>query len=65
MRVLPLIGIGLIVATLAIVAVPLCIIWSLNTLFGLAIAYTSKTWLATLLLSFVISGWANPKLRKE
>ena len=31
--------------------VPILIIWSLNTLFGLGIAYTIKTWLATLILT--------------
>jgi len=32
---------------------PLMIIWALNTLFGFVIAYTFKTWLATLILAGV------------
>jgi hypothetical protein len=39
----------------AIVVVPLALIWALNTLFALGIAYTMKTWLAMLLLSAVFS----------
>jgi hypothetical protein len=34
-----------------IVGTPIAIIWALNTLFGLSIAYTFYTWLATLVLS--------------
>jgi hypothetical protein len=34
---------------------PLLLIWSVNTLFGLTIAYTFKTWLAMALLSSVFS----------
>jgi hypothetical protein len=30
-------------------------IWALNTLFGLGIAYTFKTWLAALVLGAIIS----------
>jgi hypothetical protein len=30
-------------------------IWALNTLFGLSIAYTFKTWLAALILGGIIS----------
>jgi hypothetical protein len=33
---------------------PLATIWALNTLFGLAIAYTFKTWLAALVLAAVV-----------
>ena len=32
---------------------PFFIIWSLNTLFGLAIGYTFKTWLAAFILELV------------
>ena len=35
---------------------PLAIIWALNTLFGLTIAYTFHTWLAALLLSGAVVG---------
>ncbi len=39
---------------LIIVFGPLLTIWSLNTLFGLGIGYTFKTWLASLLLGGLI-----------
>jgi hypothetical protein len=38
---------------LVIVLWPLAIIWSLNTLFTLAIAYTFWTWLAVVVLTSV------------
>ena len=34
--------------------VPIGIIWALNTLFGLSIIYSVKTWAAALLLSMII-----------
>lgn len=34
---------------------PLLFIWSLNTLFGLGIAFTLKTWFAALLLAITLS----------
>jgi len=37
-----------------IVFVPIAVIWALNTLFLLGIAFTFKTWLATLLLLSVV-----------
>jgi hypothetical protein len=36
---------------LAVAAGPLLTIWSLNTVFGLKIAYTFWTWLGVLILS--------------
>ena len=47
---------GYIVGVLAIFAIlitvgPLLILWSINTLFGLGIAYNVKTWAATLILA--------------
>lgn len=33
---------------------PLACIWALNTLFGLTIAYTFKTWLAALVLAGIV-----------
>jgi hypothetical protein len=39
---------------------PLLLIWSLNTLFGLTIAYTLKTWFATMLLAGVFGPKINP-----
>jgi len=35
---------------LSIAALPLALIWSLNTLFGLAIVYSFKMWLAAFVL---------------
>jgi hypothetical protein len=35
---------------------PFLTIWAINTLFGLAIAYSFKTWLAALILDGLISG---------
>jgi len=36
---------------LLIIFMPFAIIWAVNTLFGLGIAYTFWTWLATVILS--------------
>jgi hypothetical protein len=43
---------------LAIVAIlsPFITIWSLNTLFGLAIGYTFETWAAAGVLNTLVSG---------
>jgi len=35
---------------------PFVFIWALNTLFGLTIAYTLKTWLAALIIGTAIIG---------
>lgn len=35
---------------LVVILGPFAVIWSLNTLFGLAIAYTFWTWLAVIVL---------------
>ena len=40
---------------LVVILVPFAGIWSLNTLFGLGIAYTAKTWLAAAVLGAIIS----------
>ena len=39
-----------IVGTILILSTPLAAVWSVNTLFSLAIPYTFKTWLAALIL---------------
>lgn len=44
-----------------IVLGPLLAIWSLNTLFGLSIAYTLKTWVAALLLGGAFQARARGK----
>lgn len=36
--------------TIIVILSPFAVIWSLNTLFKLAIAYSFKTWLATYIL---------------
>lgn len=43
---------------------PLATIWSLNTLFGLTIAYTFKTWLAALFLGGLMSKSASSSSSK-
>ena len=35
---------------------PVFTIWSLNTIFGLGIALTFKTWLATFWLTLIVAG---------
>ena len=46
-----------------IIAIPLLIIWSLNTLFGLAIASTPATWFAALVLGSVVGSSSATKSR--
>jgi hypothetical protein len=41
---------GLLFVVALVVLLPLGLIWSLNTLFGLAIAYSFKMWLAAFVL---------------
>lgn len=50
-------------AAVAVTVVPLVAIWSLNTLFGLSIVMTWKTWFAALLLCGIISG-SDVSIRK-
>lgn len=44
---------------------PFISIWSLNTLFGLGIAYTFKTWLATIWLQMVTFGGVQTAINKN
>ena len=37
-----------------IIFAPLCVIWALNTLFLLGIAFTFKTWVAVIILAGVV-----------
>lgn len=55
-----MIFIVLLVLALIIVG-PLLTIWSLNTLFGLTIAYTLKTWFAAMVLGGIIGSKAASK----
>lgn len=48
-----LVGLLLLIVVLIIVG-PFLTIWALNTLFGLGIAYTFWTWLATVILATAI-----------
>ena len=50
-----IVGIVLLIV-LVVVFAPLLTIWSLNTLFGLTITYTIKTWLAALVLGGIVGG---------
>lgn len=45
----------LVLAVFAIIYVPLFNIWALNTLFGLSIPWTLKTWLAAVLLTLLFT----------
>jgi len=48
---------GIAAAILAIIIIlPLGVIWGLNTLFSLSIAYNSSTWLAVILVSMATGG---------
>lgn len=38
-----------------VVTAPIALIWALNTLFGLGIAYTVKTWAAALILGGAVT----------
>jgi hypothetical protein len=51
----------MVLAILAIVFGPILMIWSLNTLFGLGIAYTFWTWLAALILGGTLTARASAK----
>lgn len=52
-------------ALLLVICGPLATIWSLNTLFGLAIPVSFDTWMATFWLATVISGGAASLSRKK
>ncbi len=46
------------IALFAVIIVfgPLCTIWAFNTLFSLSIAYTFETWIASIILTSIVSG---------
>ena len=44
-----------------IICGPCLSIWAVNTLFGLTIPFTLKTWFAALVLTGLVSGRANSK----
>lgn len=45
-------------AILLVICGPLATIWSLNTLFGLAIPISVDTWIATFWLATIVTGGA-------
>jgi hypothetical protein len=54
------VGVLAILALIALViAGPLLIIWSLNTLFGLTIAYTLKTWAAAAIFGAMFKSYVR------
>jgi len=54
----------IIIAILLIIFMPFAIIWAVNTLFGLGIAYTFWTWLATVVLTGTF-GKANVTVKRD
>lgn len=40
---------------------PIALIWSLNTLFNLSIAYTAETWLAAFIINSMIAARVSSK----
>ena len=54
----------LVVVIAIVILAPLAVIWALNTLFALGIAYNFWTWLAVLVLTATF-GKANVKVNKE
>lgn len=54
--------VGVIIAMILLVVLwPLVIVWALNTLFGLGIAYTFWNWLAALVLLLAIKARVSTK----
>lgn len=51
-------GAGVDLIIVLILAWPLVVIWALNTLFTLSIAYSFKTWLAVLILNATLASAA-------
>jgi hypothetical protein len=44
------------IVMLILIFAPFALVWSLNTLFNLSIAYTFKTWLASFVLAATVGG---------
>ena len=55
----------LVVALAMIVAIPLCSIWSFNTLFAMDIEYTAWTWLAMFWLQAMLTGSVGAAIRRN
>ena len=57
-------NLGIVVALLLVIAfAPFLIIWAMNTLFALGIAYNFWTWLAVIILSSVVNGSKNVRTK--
>ena len=55
---------GLVIVAVAVVLLsPLAVVWALNNLFGLNIAYTWQTWLSVLILGGVVK--TNVSVKKD
>ncbi len=52
---------AIVVIVAALVLVPFAAIWALNTLFGLGIAFTFKTWAAATILGAIVSPTVSVK----
>ena len=52
------------IAFALIIFAPLAVIWALNTLFGLGIAYTFTNWVAMVILTATF-GKTNVKVNKD
>jgi hypothetical protein len=50
-----------VIAILLIIFGPFLSIWAVNTLFGLTIPFTLKTWFAALVLGGLVSGRAGSR----
>ena len=59
----PAIGV-IILVTLLVIFMPLAIIWALNTLFALGLAYTFWNWLAVVMLTSAF-GKANVSIKQS
>jgi inner membrane protein involved in colicin E2 resistance len=51
----------IVLVILAVIFMPLLVIWSLNTLFGFTIAYNLSTWFAVVVLGMFIRGSCTSK----
>jgi hypothetical protein len=61
MKIVGYIILGLLIIALMIL-IPFGFIWSINTLFSLSVAYTIKTWLASLLILILIGNTGNKEV---
>lgn len=50
---------SLLIKLVASIGLPIAFIWALNTLFGLGIPFTFRTWLASLLLFLTLRFFVN------